>query len=160
MVVLGQHLVVEGLLAVARVHADGDGGVLEADIEPLQDVAQVDGPGALPEALLLDELVEVGEHELPVHLLDDHEAAGEAAVPVVALLVVLNLVQLVQILKTEMLLKLNISAQIITTPEINTHLLLSDSLRTRAWRPFLQLPSPRHHISIVTNLLTKYLQSE
>ena len=160
MVVLGQHLVVEGLLAVARVHADGDGGVLEADIEPLQDVAQVDGPGALPEALLLDELVEVGEHELPVRLLDDHEAAGEAAVPVVALLVVLNLVQLVQILKSEIVLKLNISAQIITTPEINTHLLLSDSLRTRAWRPFLQLPSPRHHISIVTNLLTKYLQSE
>ena len=111
MVVLGQHLVVEGLLAVARVHADGDGGVLEADIEPLQDVAQVDGPGALPEALLLDELVEVGEHELSVRLLDDHEAAGEAAVPVVALLVVLNLVQLVEILKSEIVLKLNISAR-------------------------------------------------
>ena len=140
MVVLGQHLVVEGLLAVARVHADGDGGVLEADIEPLQDVAQVDGPGALPEALLLDELVEVGEHELPVCLLDDHEAAGEAAVPVVALLVVLNLVQLVEILKSEIVLKLNISAQI-TTPEINTHLLLSDSLRTWAWRciPFMKI---------------------
>lgn len=164
MIVLGQHFVVESLLAVARVHADGDGGVLEADIESLQDVAQVDGPGALAEALLLDELVEVGEHELPVRLLDDHEAAGEAAVPVVALLVVLNLVQLVKILKREIVLKLYISVQIltyvVTTPKINTHLLLSDSLRTRAWCPFLQLPSPRHHISIVTNLLTKYLQSE
>ena len=114
MIVLGQHFVVESLLAVARVHADGDGGVLEADIESLQDVAQVDGPGALAEALLLDELVEVGEHKLPVRLLDDHEAAGEAAVPVVALLVVLNLVQLVKILKREIVLKLYISVQIIT----------------------------------------------
>ena len=84
---------------MTRIYTECNGGVLELHFESAQNVTEINGPRAFTKAFLLDEAFEVIQDEVPVTVVENHQAAGQATVPVVPLLVVEQLVHFSIILK-------------------------------------------------------------
>lgn len=92
--VLVDDLGVVGVLRVVGIDAQRLGEVLVAHLVAQQQVAQVDGPRARSEALLAAHRLEVVQQLRSLLRRQNHDDAGQAAVPVVALLVVRQVVVL------------------------------------------------------------------
>jgi hypothetical protein len=84
-------VVVEAVAFVPGVHPQRDRAEDVLDVVALQQVAQVDGPGAAVEALFFAHFAEVSKQVLPVPFRQHHQHARHAAVPVVLLLEVRQL---------------------------------------------------------------------